>query len=284
MIFEVRPDLDTPDDLLKDEAAAEVARAQYAKERTGPYTVLPCAISYIPFSRIFPENTVQHLAAQAQALAIGSPQKKQILQQRFHKDSNLGQIEYIFDLGNWHPHFPSEPGKKYGTLLQILQYPFSVGSIHTKPRNETKTPSPSQSYSNPHIDPGYYQGSHGQLDFDVHELCSRFAHRIVATEPLSNIVKGPAFPPEAVVKDPELMKKWIVNHTITDWHPVGTCGMGGKAGKEDGVVDERLRVYDVKGLRVVDASIMPLQISSHPQATVYAIAEKGAAMILEDHH
>lgn len=78
------------------------------------------------------------------------------------------------------------------------------------------------------------------------------------------------------------MREWVVNTTITDWHPVGTCAMGGHRGMEGGVVDKRLRVYGVRGLRVVDASIMPLQISGHLQATVYAIAEKGAAMILED--
>lgn len=58
--------------------------------------------------------------------------------------------------------------------------------------------------------------------------------------------------------------------------------MGGRGGIATGVVDERLRVYGVKGLRVIDASIMPLEISAHLQATVYAVAEKGAHMILED--
>lgn len=58
--------------------------------------------------------------------------------------------------------------------------------------------------------------------------------------------------------------------------------MGGRRGIAGGVVDERLRVYGIKGLRIIDASVMPLQISCHPQATIYAIAEKGAHMILED--
>ena len=58
--------------------------------------------------------------------------------------------------------------------------------------------------------------------------------------------------------------------------------MGGREGIKGGVVDARLRVYGVKGLRVADASIIPLQIASHPQATIYAIAEKAASMILED--
>jgi choline dehydrogenase-like flavoprotein len=59
--------------------------------------------------------------------------------------------------------------------------------------------------------------------------------------------------------------------------------MGGYQNDKAGVVDERLRVYGVRGLRVIDASIMPLQIGAHIQATVYAIAEKGAEMIKEDY-
>ncbi|KAJ6111512.1 choline dehydrogenase [Penicillium sp. IBT 18751x] len=62
---------------------------------------------------------------------------------------------------------------------------------------------------------------------------------------------------------------------------IGTCAMSGKEGINDGVVDERLRAYGVCGLRVIDASIMALQIKAQAQATVQAIAEKGSAMIRE---
>jgi choline dehydrogenase-like flavoprotein len=49
-----------------------------------------------------------------------------------------------------------------------------------------------------------------------------------------------------------------------------------------GVVNNRLRVYGTKNVRVVDASIMPFQVSGHLSSTVYAIAERAADMIKQD--
>jgi choline dehydrogenase len=69
--------------------------------------------------------------------------------------------------------------------------------------------------------------------------------------------------------------------TQSGYHPCGTTKMG-PAWDPEAVVDERLRVYGIKNLRVVDASIMPKLISANTQATVYMIGEKASDMIKED--
>ncbi|XP_051156152.1 glucose dehydrogenase [FAD, quinone]-like [Leptopilina boulardi] len=70
-------------------------------------------------------------------------------------------------------------------------------------------------------------------------------------------------------------------YTVSLYHSSGTCKMGPRNDSE-AVVDARLRVYGIKGLRVADASIMPLITRANPHATIMMIAEKAGAMIKED--
>ncbi|KAK3356848.1 hypothetical protein B0T25DRAFT_451790 [Lasiosphaeria hispida] len=273
LVYEVDPSLPNPDDLQREDAAA-AAREQWLKDHSGPYSVLPVSMSYLSLSQFLPQETHASLAARAQNLSNLPSSHQSILNSRFTPGTLLGQVEYVFDLGNWNPSFQPDPasGRKYGTMLQILQYPFSRGSIHIQSADIA---------TQPRIDPGYYAGAHGALDLEIMTRCAQFTAKICATQPLASILQAPAAPGEGV-DGGEGLREWVVKNTITDWHPVGTCAMGGSAGKAGGVVDERLRVYEVRGLRVVDASVMPLHISAHLQATVYAIAEKAARMILED--
>lgn len=78
----------------------------------------------------------------------------------------------------------------------------------------------------------------------------------------------------------EAIQEHVKNSLETIYHPVGTCKMGND---DLAVVNERLQVHGVVGLRVVDASIMPTIVTGNTNAPVIMIAEKASDMILSDH-
>ncbi|KIM94576.1 GMC oxidoreductase [Oidiodendron maius Zn] len=167
------------------------------------------------------------------------------------------------------------PGRHacYSFLISSM-YPVSRGSSHIISSSESLG-------SSPRIDLGIL--SH-PVDLDVLAAGLAFVDRIISPSSSfqSECVKGkiaervdPA--PEIDVQDPAQAKDFIRDRTMIFNHILGTCAMGQ-------VVDTRLRVKGVAGLRVVDASVIPSQISGNIIATVYAIAEKAADLIKEDYH
>lgn len=83
-----------------------------------------------------------------------------------------------------------------------------------------------------------------------------------------------------VTTDDEIAASIRTFATSTWAHPVGTLAMMKK--EYGGVVDSTLSVYGVQGLRVVDASIMPLIPATHTSSTVYAVAEKVSPIVLNE--
>lgn len=91
--------------------------------------------------------------------------------------------------------------------------------------------------------------------------------------------RGAEFLPGAHITDDAELIHFIREFATTIYHPVGSCKMGND---DMSVVDERLRVHGIRGLRVADASIMPHIINANTNAPCIMIGEKAAAMILED--
>lgn len=106
----------------------------------------------------------------------------------------------------------------------------------------------------------------------------KFTRRLVDTTALKPYVVREHLPGSGIETDEELLDSARnIAHTI--YHPTSTCKMGPDAMS---VVDERLRVHGIVGLRVVDASIMPAIVSGNTNAPTIMIAEKASDMIIED--
>jgi choline dehydrogenase len=103
--------------------------------------------------------------------------------------------------------------------------------------------------------------------------------RSLATAPAMRPYVLEEYKPGPSARTDEELLEFARNNGATIFHPVGTCKMGSDA---LAVVDERLRVHGIAGLRVVDCSIMPTLTSGNTNLPVIMIAEKASAMILED--
>ena len=106
----------------------------------------------------------------------------------------------------------------------------------------------------------------------------KFARRLAATRAVAPYVREEYRPGPGAATDADLLA-WCRANGATIFHPSGTCRMGEGA---LAVVDPRLRVHGVGGLRVVDCSIMPTLVSGNTNAPVAMIAERAADMILEE--
>jgi choline dehydrogenase len=102
----------------------------------------------------------------------------------------------------------------------------------------------------------------------------RYTRRIMAAKALAKY-RPEEFRPGPAVQSDEDLARAAGELGTTIFHPVGTCAMGT-------VVDARLRVRGIEGLRIIDASIMPRITSGNTNAPTSAIAEKGARLVLED--
>ena len=156
---------------------------------------------------------------------------------------------------------------KPGMTIGVTQLrPESVGTIHINS---------SDSMSDPSIRPNFLSSN---VDKECMIRSMQIARRIVGRPALRPYIVEEMSPGVGVQADVDWLEFARANGQ-TIYHPIGTCKMGVD---DASVVDVRLKVRGLEGLRIVDASIIPKMVSGNIQAAVMMVAEKGADLILED--
>jgi len=175
-------------------------------------------------------------------------------------------LQCVFTPGSY------KPGKTY----VLDDYPgVSAGSWQHRPEStgfvRARSTNP---WVDPEIQPNYL--SH-EMDRRVHIAGLRMMRRLLNSPQLSPFLEGETLPGKDVQSDDEFLD-FARNNGVTTYHLIGTAKMG-PADDPMAVVDDRLRMHGMEGLRVVDASIMPAMTSANTMATTMMIAERAADFI-----
>ncbi len=183
---------------------------------------------------------------------------------------DLATPDIQFHVQPWSADNPSEGPHKFSAFTaSVLQLrPESAGHLELKSASMNDYPV---------IHPNYLAT---KTDCDTIVEGIKIARRIADTAPLKEIVTQEHAPGnEVAADDDDAILNWARDTATTIYHPTGTCKMGSDP---MAVVDARLRVHGIGGLRVADASIMPIIVSGNTNAPTMVIGEKASDMILED--
>lgn len=165
------------------------------------------------------------------------------------------------------PHQPPHPFPGV-TLSACMLRPDSRGRIQIGSADPL---------ARPNIQAGYLSA---ESDQRLAVQMVRKMREIASQAPLSTYIVQEHEPGSSQQSDAEILD-WVRRRAGSIFHPVGTCSMG--LGTDPmSVVDSRLRVHGVQGLRVVDGSVMPHIVSGNTNAPIIMLAEKAADMILQD--
>ena len=152
----------------------------------------------------------------------------------------------------------------------------TINSLLLRPKARgTVTLSSSDPFENPIVDTQIF--GHPE-DLRLTMAGFRFARTVLDASPMRDLIDKEIFPGADVTSD-EAVAAHCKRTVKTGYHPVGTCKMG-RDDDPEAVLDTRLRVRGTRGLRVVDASLMPTIVSGNTNAAVMAAAAKAADLIL----
>ncbi|TDZ48329.1 Oxygen-dependent choline dehydrogenase [Colletotrichum trifolii] len=161
------------------------------------------------------------------------------------------------------PEVPMDGSHMYTNVVSFL--PTSRGSVRLNSSNPADGPLIDLNYLETEVDRHVYREGVRQLTKLM--LDTAFGREYVAGETAPD-----AFPAASPGDSDDYLDARLAAGGVTTWHPHGTCAMGD-------VVDSEFRVKGVEGLRVVDASVLPVPMAAHLMAPLYAMAEQAAAIM-----
>lgn len=173
-----------------------------------------------------------------------------------------------FHIQPWSADSPGEGVHPFSAFTQ------SVCQLRPESRGEVILRS-ANPFDHPMIKPNYLST---KTDQDTIISGIKIARNIARTDPLRSAISEEFRPTADIQTDDELLD-WARNNSTTIYHPTGTCRMGSD---DEAVVDARLQVKGIRGLRVADCSIMPEIVSGNTNAPAMMIGAKLAQMVLED--
>ncbi|KAI8633021.1 GMC oxidoreductase [Xylariaceae sp. FL1651] len=246
--YKAQDDLETLDDLMRnDPVMVQQAMEQYATERNGPLSSIESGRqaveevfqSHGPSEDDGPEKTRDRAYYEIMKQSLSN-----VEQPSGTYLSVVAQQNLPVDSNSSSPTGPVP--RKFITLGLLLCHPLSRGGVHVTS-----------------------DGPAHMLQLDVLAQPSHF----------SKLLRNPLIcrDPASHLADADAAKKYLANSAISIFHYVGTCSMLPES--LGGVVDSELKVHGVRGLRVVDSSVIPLITTGNTQSMVYAVAERAVELI-----
>jgi choline dehydrogenase-like flavoprotein len=245
--------------------------ALYNENQVSVYDYTASGFAYLTWPQVLGNEsaTIINIAKNSTKLSDSIVDKTKLDFLTGNKSHTIPQLEIIFSdgytgVGGYPLANSSNYGSNYFTLLGVIMHTLSRGNVHINT---------SHPLANPIIDPHYLSN---EYDLQAAIAALKLNRKIAQTAPLKNIIAS-EYEPSAAIQTEQQWRAFALEHTLTIYHPLGTCAMLPE--KEGGVVSAELKVYGTSNLRVVDASVVPVQISAHLQTAVYGIAERAAEMI-----
>ncbi|KAH9818546.1 putative GMC oxidoreductase family protein [Teratosphaeria destructans] len=276
--FEVVSGIFTTDDLAN-ETIYNASYTEYVANKTGPLSWVSLGGGFLSAQQILPNIELGHFlenisasVSSIQSNALQPDPQSALILRDIYEGHELAQHMNIVGGVNPLSENAAAPAQHGFTMQVCAEHLFSRGSTHVRSKNASVYPV---------IDPNIF--SH-PADLEILSKIALQAQNVIArSPPLSDhlqgngTVLGPLYTNLTEANAGSIVRKEAESVS----HPSGTCSM--LPPNAGGVVDPRFRVYGTRGLRVVDASTFPLIPRGNLQSCVYAVAERAADFVKEEH-